>query len=129
MVSHDVTHRPGSLFLIRSVRFHVEKLWMVNLPYGTNRYSELTGKRNTAVATGPSRSQYFLNHHKEFVMSTITSAIKAFFADENGVTAIEYGLIAALIGVVMAGVAGEVGEEIEKAFEYIRDQFNTPTAP
>lgn len=62
-------------------------------------------------------------------MSTITSAIKAFFADENGVTAIEYGLIAALIGVVMAGVAGEVGEEIELAFEYIRDQFETPTAP
>jgi len=54
-------------------------------------------------------------------MSTITSAIKAFVADEDGVTAIEYGLIAALIGVVMAGVAGEVGEKIKEAFEYIRD--------
>jgi len=108
------------------MNFHAEKLWTVNLPYGTNRYSELTGKRNTAVATGPSRSQYFLNHHKEFVMSTITSAIKAFFADENGVTAIEYGLIAALIGVVMAGVAGEVGENIEAAVIYIRDQLVVP---
>ena len=126
MVSRALTHRPGSLFLIRSMNFHTEKLWTVNLPYGTNRYSELTGKRNTAVATGPSRSQYFLNHHKEFVMSTITSAIKAFFADENGVTAIEYGLIAALIGVVMAGVAGEVGENIEAAFIYIRDQLVVP---
>lgn len=58
-------------------------------------------------------------------MNTITSAIKAFVADENGVTAIEYGLIAALIGVVMAGVAGEVGSKIEDAFEYIRDQFDT----
>lgn len=126
MVSRALTHRPGSLFLIRSMNFHTEKLRTVNLPYGTNRYSELTGKRNTAVATGPSRSQYFLNHHKEFVMSTITSAIKAFFADENGVTAIEYGLIAALIGVVMAGVAGEVGENIEAAFIYIRDQLVVP---
>ena len=126
MVSRALTHRPGSLFLIRSMNFHTEKLWTVNLPYGTNWYSELTGKRNTAVATGPSRSQYFLNHHKEFVMSTITSAIKAFFADENGVTAIEYGLIAALIGVVMAGVAGEVGENIEAAFIYIRDQLVVP---
>ena len=126
MVSRALTHRPGSLFLIRSMHFHTEKLWMVNLPCGTNLYSELTGKRNTAVATGPSRSQYFLNHHKEFVMSTITSAIKAFFADENGVTAIEYGLIAALIGVVMAGVAGEVGENIEAAFIYIRDQLVVP---
>ena len=60
-------------------------------------------------------------------MSTITSAIKSFFADENGVTAIEYGLIAALIGVVMAGVATEVGENIEAAFAYIRDQLVVPS--
>lgn len=59
----------------------------------------------------------------------MTNLFARFVKDESGATAIEYGLIAALIGVVMAGVAGEVGEEIEKAFEYIRDQFNTPTAP
>lgn len=62
-------------------------------------------------------------------MSTITSAIQAFVSDENGVTAIEYGLIAALIGVVMASVAGEVGDKIKEAFEYIRDQLNVPAAP
>ena len=64
-------------------------------------------------------------------MSTITSAIKAFIADENGVTAIEYGLIAALIGVAMATVAGEVGTGIKETFEYIRDkrQDAAPTAP
>lgn len=61
-------------------------------------------------------------------MSTITSAIKAFVADENGVTAIEYGLIAALIGVAMAAMAGQVGEKIEQAFEYIRDQLVVPGA-
>jgi pilus assembly protein Flp/PilA len=64
-------------------------------------------------------------------MSTITSAIKAFIADENGVTAIEYGLIAALIGVAMATVAGQVGDGIKETFEYIRDQLDAanPTAP
>jgi len=63
-------------------------------------------------------------------MSTITTAIKAFVADENGVTAIEYGLIAALIGVVMASVATEVGTKIKEAFEYIRDSFgDLPAAP
>lgn len=62
-------------------------------------------------------------------MSTITSAIQAFVADENGVTAIEYGLIAALIGVVMAGVAGQVGQEIKDAFEYIRQQLAGSSAP
>ncbi|MBQ5948180.1 MULTISPECIES: Flp family type IVb pilin [unclassified Massilia] len=61
-------------------------------------------------------------------MSTMSSAIKAFIADENGVTAIEYGMIAALIGVVMATVAGEVGEKIKDAFTFIRDQFPDTTA-
>lgn len=73
--------------------------------------------------TGPRLSVSPFNHHKEFVMSTITTAIKNFVADENGVTAIEYGLIAALIGVVMASVATEVGTKIKEAFEYIRDSF------
>jgi pilus assembly protein Flp/PilA len=59
-------------------------------------------------------------------MSTITSAIKAFVADENGVTAIEYGLIAALIGVAMAAVASDVGDQIEEVFTYIKDQLVTP---
>ena len=64
-------------------------------------------------------------------MSTIASAIKAFIADEDGVTAIEYGLIAALIGVAIATVAGDVGTGIKETFEYIRDQLNAanPTAP
>jgi pilus assembly protein Flp/PilA len=61
-------------------------------------------------------------------MSTITSAINTFIADENGVTAIEYGMIAALIGVAMAAVAGEVGDKIEDAFEYIRDHIVVPAA-
>ena len=63
-------------------------------------------------------------------MSTITSAINAFIADEDGVTAIEYGLIAALIGVAMASVAGEVGDKLKDAFEFIRDAIVVPpTAP
>jgi pilus assembly protein Flp/PilA len=60
-------------------------------------------------------------------MSTITSAIKMFIADEDGVTAIEYGLIAALIGVAMAVTAGEVGDQIVAAFDYIKDQLVVPT--
>ncbi len=64
-------------------------------------------------------------------MSTIASAIKAFIADEDGVTAIEYGLIAALIGVAIATVAGDVGTGIKETFEYIRDQLRdaAPAAP
>ena len=49
-------------------------------------------------------------------MSTITSAIKAFFADENGVTAIEYGLIAALIAVAAITAMQGLGSELQTTF-------------
>ena len=52
-------------------------------------------------------------------MNTITSAIKAFVADEDGVTAIEYGLIAALVGVAIAGAATTMSNELKNIFTYI----------
>jgi pilus assembly protein Flp/PilA len=52
-------------------------------------------------------------------MNTITSAIKAFIADEGGVTAIEYGLIAALVGVAIAGAATTMSNELKSIFEFI----------
>lgn len=52
-------------------------------------------------------------------MSTITSAIKTFVADENGVTAIEYGLIAALVGVAMAVAAETLGTNLDLLFDDI----------
>lgn len=58
-------------------------------------------------------------------MSNFVSAVKTFVADENGVTAIEYGLIAAVIGVVMAASAKTVGEKVRDAFVYISDKMGT----
>jgi pilus assembly protein Flp/PilA len=52
-------------------------------------------------------------------MKRFKSAVQAFVADEDGVTAIEYGLIAALIGVAMATTASVLGVNISKAFEYV----------
>jgi len=49
-------------------------------------------------------------------MSKFISAVKAFAADENGVTAIEYGLLAALIGVVVATGATTLGSDISGLF-------------
>jgi pilus assembly protein Flp/PilA len=40
-----------------------------------------------------------------------------FLNDESGATAIEYGLIAALIGVVIITVVTNVGNEIKGTFE------------
>ena len=44
-----------------------------------------------------------------------------FLKDESGATAIEYGLIAALIGVVIIGVVTEVGGQLTGTFGDIRD--------
>ena len=49
-------------------------------------------------------------------MSKIASAVKAFIADENGVTAIEYGLIAALVGVAIVGAVGALGTQLNTTF-------------
>lgn len=52
-------------------------------------------------------------------MKRFKSAVQAFVADEDGVTAIEYGLIAALIGVGMVTAASLLGVNISTAFEYV----------
>jgi pilus assembly protein Flp/PilA len=49
-------------------------------------------------------------------MSNFISAVKAFAADENGVTAIEYGLIAALVGVGIITGATALGGKLGKLF-------------
>jgi pilus assembly protein Flp/PilA len=56
-------------------------------------------------------------------MSNFTSAFKAFVADENGVTALEYGLIAALIGVVIASAASDIGTKLKAAFTFINGKL------
>ena len=59
-------------------------------------------------------------------MSTITSAIKTFIADEDGVTAIEYALIAALVGIAMAAAAAALGGRISSAFNAVKDAIVDP---
>jgi pilus assembly protein Flp/PilA len=50
-------------------------------------------------------------------MKTVMNFVK----DESGATAIEYGLIAALIGVVIIGIVTQVGGQLTVTFERIRD--------
>jgi len=44
------------------------------------------------------------------------TTIKKFFADESGATAIEYGLIAALIALIIITVVTNVGTGLEAKF-------------
>lgn len=51
-----------------------------------------------------------------------------FLKDESGATAIEYGLIAALIAVVLVGALQAVGGSLNTAFEKISDDVDAATA-
>jgi pilus assembly protein Flp/PilA len=52
-------------------------------------------------------------------MRKIFSAIKTFSADQRGVTAIEYGLIAALVGITLIVGATLLGDKLSASFSYI----------
>jgi pilus assembly protein Flp/PilA len=52
-------------------------------------------------------------------MQKIINQAKRFVRDEDGVTAIEYGLIAALIAVVIIGAVTTVGTELKAVFTTI----------
>ena len=52
--------------------------------------------------------------------------ISRFAKDESGATAIEYGLIATLIGVAIIAAATTVGTKLNAIFDYIADQARHP---
>ncbi|MDQ1832239.1 Flp family type IVb pilin [Massilia scottii] len=54
-------------------------------------------------------------------MSTITTAVQAFINDEDGATAIEYGLIAALISVAIVSSLKDVQAELKVLFQSVVD--------
>jgi pilus assembly protein Flp/PilA len=49
--------------------------------------------------------------------ASMSRFITSFLNDESGATAIEYGLIAALIAVVIIGAVGAVGTSVTTTFE------------
>ena len=54
----------------------------------------------------------------------MTNLIKRFRRDESGATAIEYGLIAALIAVGIIVAAGGVGDALNTTFERVSTDLN-----
>ncbi|KVG51732.1 pilus assembly protein PilA [Burkholderia ubonensis] len=56
-------------------------------------------------------------------MSKLVQQVKKFVRDEDGVTAIEYGLIAALIAVVIIGAVKTVGTNLNTVFTTIGNEL------
>lgn len=52
--------------------------------------------------------------------------ISRFVKDESGVTAIEYGLIAALVGVAIIVGAGFLGTQLNQIFHDIGEKLQVP---
>jgi pilus assembly protein Flp/PilA len=50
-------------------------------------------------------------------------AIQKFIRDEDGVTAIEYGLIAALIAVIIVGMVTQVGTQLNAIFTTVKGKL------
>lgn len=55
--------------------------------------------------------------------------VTRFIEDESGATAIEYGLIAALIAVAMIGGAGAVGGAVQSKFTAVSGAINSAPTP
>ena len=58
---------------------------------------------------------------------TLKQRIRHFVADEQGVTAMEYGLIAALIAVVIITSVTNVGKQLALIFQYVADNLKLKT--
>jgi pilus assembly protein Flp/PilA len=81
----------------------------------------LTGLASKAATTRNGRPASGWNGRaisKEFLMKYV-GYLKRFVRDEDGVTAIEYGLIAALIAVVIIGAVEAVGGGVSGVFNEV----------
>ncbi|MFX1671648.1 Flp family type IVb pilin [Paraburkholderia sp. A2WS-5] len=62
-------------------------------------------------------------------MKEIPDLIRAFTLEDDGVTAIEYGLLACLIAVAIIGGATAVGTKLNLVFTNIGNWFSGITVP
>jgi pilus assembly protein Flp/PilA len=57
------------------------------------------------------------------------NVMKKFLSNKSGATAIEYGLIAALIAVAIIGGVTQLGKDVNTTFEDVSTGLTTPAAP
>ncbi len=58
-------------------------------------------------------------------MQSLILGIQRFCKDEEGVTAIEYGLIASLIAVVIITAVGLIGTNLNTVFNFVASKLKT----
>lgn len=61
-------------------------------------------------------------------MKTLMNKMRSFLQEEDGVTAIEYGLIAALIAVVIIAAVDLVGTNLDLTFDKVATELGNANA-
>lgn len=56
-------------------------------------------------------------------MRSIKESIKSFVSEEEGATAVEYGIMVAAIAAVIVAVVFTVGEKVDNAFETVNTEM------
>ncbi|WP_281985259.1 Flp family type IVb pilin [Thalassorhabdomicrobium marinisediminis] len=66
-----------------------------------------------------------------FTRKALNTFARAFAKDEDGATAIEYGLFAALVGAVIVGTVVTLGKQTNAGFTQVSDELSSAgiTAP
>lgn len=60
-------------------------------------------------------------------MKSLVSAVKGFLFDEEGATAVEYGIMVALIAAAIVIIVYFVGQQVKNAFERVCAALNNIT--
>ncbi len=79
-------------------------------------------------AVEPALPGSFLQRHGDEVMKSLALGIKRFLKEEEGVSMVEYGLLAALIAVVCIVALTNVGTELNKVFTLIASKLQGANA-
>jgi pilus assembly protein Flp/PilA len=59
----------------------------------------------------------------------VTGIIRRFVTDERGATAVEYGLIVALVSLAAGGVVMQLGDIVQLIYEYILGNVEEAATP
>ena len=58
----------------------------------------------------------------------VKNIAKNFISDESGATAIEYGMVATMVGIAIVGIFASFGSKLSTAFETLGSGLNTQAA-
>jgi pilus assembly protein Flp/PilA len=86
-------------------------------------------ERNGAAVVRSTAPGVFFHSTWELIMTSLIAAAKVFASDEEGITAIEYGLIAATMVAAVVAAFAYLKPALEDAFETIAGKITGNTTP